>query len=172
MPNPTSISKSPMKKGKKPKRPPTLIGWRESIALPDLGLDLVEAKIDTGARTTALHASRIRTFEKDGSPWVAFHPEHDRLNADSSVVMPVHDRRAITNTSGVPDERIIIRTTLQIAGLALTVDVSLADRADMVFPIIIGRSALKRGRLIVDSGKSWLTTPTKGDSDENRNART
>jgi len=171
VPNPTSISATPIKKGKKPKRSPTLIGWRERIALPDLGLEGVEAKIDTGARTTAIHASHIRTFEKDGTPWVMFHPEHDRLDADSTLQMPVHDRRAITNTSGIPDERIIIRTTLQIAGHALTVDVSLADRADMAFPIIIGRSALKRGRLIVDSGKSWLTTPTKGDSDENRNAR-
>lgn len=143
-------------------RTPVLIGWREHITLPSLGLDNIEAKIDTGARTTALHASRIRTFDQDGDLWVEFHPEHDRLNKVSMCRCPVKERRAITNTSGVPENRIIIRTLLLIAGHRLTVDISLADRADMAFPIIIGRTALRRGRLLVDSGRSWLTTPQKG----------
>ena len=141
---------------------PIIIGWRERVALPELELDPVEAKIDTGARTTALHASRIRPFERDGAPWVAFHPEHDRLDRASLCRLPVHDRRAITNTGGVPEVRIIIRTRLVIAGRRLRVDISLADRADMAFPIIIGRSALRRARLLVDSGHSWLTSPAEG----------
>lgn len=143
-------------------RTPVLIGWRERITLPSLGLDNIEAKIDTGARTTALHASRIRTFDQDGDLWVEFHPEHDRLDNVSMCRCPVKERRAITNTSGVPEDRIIIRTRLLIAGHRLTVDISLADRADMAFPIIIGRTALRRGRLLIDSGRSWLTTPQKG----------
>ncbi|RFU12309.1 ATP-dependent zinc protease [Rhodobacteraceae bacterium W635] len=140
-------------------RTPSVIGWRERVALPELDLDMVEAKIDTGARTTALHASRIRPFEQDGKPWVEFHPEHDRLDRASLCRLPIHDRRAITNTGGVPEERIIIRTRLLIAGHRLRIDISLADRADMAFPIIIGRTALRRARLLVDSGRSWLTPP-------------
>lgn len=144
-------------------RLPTIIGWREHIGLPDLGLVAVSAKIDTGARTTALHASRIRTYERDGELWVEFHPEHERLEASRLCWMPVHDRRSITNTSGVPEERVIIRTRLLIATHALHVDVSLSDRTDMSYPIIIGRSALRRARLLVDSGRSWLTEPREGD---------
>lgn len=148
-------------KTKKP-RATVLIGWRERIALPDLDLGNVEAKIDTGARTTALHASRIRTFDEDNALWVEFHPEHDRLDSNRLCRCPVKEHRAITNTSGVPEDRIIIRTRMLIAGHRLSVDISLADRTDMAFPIIIGRTALRRGRLLVDSGRSWLTTPQKG----------
>ncbi|GGD31233.1 ATP-dependent zinc protease family protein [Sinisalibacter lacisalsi] len=144
-------------------RKPTVIGWREHVALPELGLDRIDAKIDTGARTTALHASRIRIFERDGEPWVEFHPEHDRLDDARLCRLRLHDRRAITNTSGVPQDRVIIRTRLLIAGHRIRIEVSLADRADMTFPIIIGRSALRRARLLVDSGRSWLTTPAQGD---------
>lgn len=158
----TTADKPPgTRKTTKP-RAPVLIGWRERISLPALGLENVEAKIDTGARTTALHASRIRTYDQDGALWVEFHPEHDRLDSARLCRCPVKEHRAITNTSGVPEDRIIIRTRMLIAGHRLTVDVSLADRADMAFPIIIGRTALRQGRLLVDSGRSWLTTPQKG----------
>ena len=143
-------------------RLPTIIGWRERVGLPDLGLDAIAAKIDTGARTSALHASRIRTFEDDGVLWVEFHPEHERLEDSRLCWLPVHDRRSITNTSGVPEERVIIRTRLRIATHTLRVEVSLSDRSDMSFPIIIGRSALRRARLLVDSGRSWLTEPRRG----------
>lgn len=136
-----------------------VIGWRERIALPALGLGTIEAKIDTGARTTALHASRIRSFEQDGTMWVEFHPEHDRLDSARMCRCPVSGHRAITNTSGIAEDRIIIRTRMLIAGRRLTVDISLADRADMAFPIIIGRTALRQGRLLVDSSRSWQTTP-------------
>ncbi|MEN8750656.1 RimK/LysX family protein [Marivita sp.] len=158
----TTAPKATSRSKKSKPRIPVLIGWRERIELPDLGLGAVEAKIDTGARTTALHASRIRTFEKDGALWVEFHPEHDRLDSARMCQCPIKERRAITNTSGVPEERIIIRTRMWIAGHRLSVDISLADRAEMAFPIIIGRTALRRGRLLVDSSRSWLTTPQEG----------
>lgn len=158
----TGKARRPQTPGKTRPVTPTLIGWRETVCLPDLGLEHVEAKIDTGARTTALHASRIRTFDDGGEAWVEFHPEHDRLDHVSMCRCPVREHRAITNTSGIPEERIIIRTRLLIAGHRLTVDISLADRSDMTFPIIIGRTALRRGRLLVDSGRSWITTPRKG----------
>ncbi|PIV74366.1 MAG: ATP-dependent zinc protease [Rhodobacteraceae bacterium CG17_big_fil_post_rev_8_21_14_2_50_65_11] len=157
----TGLDQRPRRRPSKPGTP-IVIGWRERVALPELGLGMIEAKIDTGARTTALHASNIRSFEQDGAPWVEFHPEHDRLDAARLCRLPVHDRRAITNTGGVPEDRIIIRTRLLIAGHRLRIEVSLADRADMAFPIIIGRTALRRGKLLVDSGHSWLTNPQKG----------
>ena len=86
------------------KRPPTLIGWRERVGFPDLGLPLVEAKIDTGARTSALHATRIVEFERDGAMWVRFHiPHAGRMHASDCEARLV-DWRNIRNTSGVGNQ--------------------------------------------------------------------
>jgi hypothetical protein len=148
-------------KTKRAKRPPLVIGWREEISLPDLGLTNIRAKIDTGARTTALHASHIRTYQRDGALWVQFHPSTHRGLPDIDLChAPVHDRRQIKNTSGIPEERIVIRTHLHIADRKYLIDVSLTDRADMAYPIIIGRTAIRNHSLLVNSGRSWLTRPT------------
>ncbi|MEM8837328.1 MAG: RimK/LysX family protein, partial [Pseudomonadota bacterium] len=75
-----------------------VIGWQERVDLPLLGLTNLKAKIDTGARTSALHATEIAEFERDGNPWVRFHTVFDDDSQDTDVECPVHDRRAITNT--------------------------------------------------------------------------
>ena len=143
------------------KREPLVIGWREVIALPDLDLGHMKAKIDTGARTTALHTSDVRTYHKDGALWVEFHPSsHDGMPDAGLCHAPVFDRRDIKNTSGVPEERVVIRTHLHIADRNYLIEVSLSDRGDMAFPIIIGRTAIRYHRLLVDCGRSWLTEPT------------
>lgn len=143
----------------RPKRPGLVIGWRETVSFPDLGLERFKAKIDTGARTTALHASGIRLEETGSVEWVSFHPRHMGLPKARRVRTRVHARRPIRNTSGVPDERIIIRTHLQIADRNFLIEVSLADRADMAFPVIIGRTAIRGHGLLVDCGRSFLTAP-------------
>jgi hypothetical protein len=149
-----------MTREKKPKKPPLVIGWREIVTLPDLGLEAFRAKIDTGARTTALHASHIATCVEDGAEWVTFRPPRIGPHTPKTCRARVADRRQIKNTSGRPEERIVIRTHLHIAARNFLIDVSLADRADMRFPMIIGRSAIRNHRLLVDSGRSWLTRPS------------
>src|SRR5690606_29266861 len=119
-------------------------------------LNNIRAKIDTGARTTALHADKIRTYEHQGALWVEFHPStHKGLPDRGLCHARVHDRRLIKNTSGVPEERIVIRTHLNISDRRYLIDVALSDRGDMTFAIIVGRSAIRNHRLLVDSGRSW-----------------
>lgn len=138
-----------------------VIGWREYVTLPDLGLKNIHAKVDTGALTTALHASHVKTYSKDGNPWVQFQPPRVGGKKPELCHAQIHDIRDIRNTSGVAVRRIIIRTTLKIAGRLWMIDLSLADRTRMAFPIIIGRSAIRRHHLLVDCGRSYLTDRTQ-----------
>ncbi|MDW4549273.1 RimK/LysX family protein [Defluviimonas sp. D31] len=150
-------SQSKTRRKRKARAELAVIGWRETVTLPDLGLIEMHAKIDTGATTTALHASLIRTYDRDGALWVEFRPPRIGHERPDLCHAPVHDQREVRNTSGVPIRRIIIRTTLQIAGRSWLIDVSLADRTEMTFPVIIGRSAIRRHRLLVDCGRSYVT---------------
>jgi hypothetical protein len=134
-----------------------VIGWMEHLDLPDLGLKGVKAKIDTGARTSALHATDIETFQKDGAPWVRFRTQIEEWSPARWVEAPVHDERAIKNTSGVPEDRIIIRTRLQLTERSWAVSVSLADRSNMRFPMIVGRTALKENNIAVHTRRANLT---------------
>lgn len=136
-----------------------MIGWRETVSLPDLGLNPFPAKIDTGARTTAIHASDIRLYDIGGQIWVEFTPNHARLTHVDQCALPVHHIRSFTNTSGVPEERIVAITKLQIGERSERIEVSLSDRTDMRFPMIVGRTALRQLCLTVDPARSWLQSP-------------
>lgn len=141
------------------RRLPAIIGWREHIGLPDLGIRDLAAKIDTGARTSALHAIDQRIFERDGKRWVEFMvPIHNRPTK-RRIEAPLVDERDIKNTSGVPETRLVIRTTLLMGRRRWQIEVSLADRARMEFDIILGRTAIRRHRLLVHPGKSFLLGP-------------
>lgn len=139
---------------RRPKR--LMIGWRETISLPDLGIHRFAAKNDTGALTTALHASDITCVESEGLLWVRFYPDHDGINNAEPCVLPVLHKRDITNTGGIPESRLIVSTTLQIGPRKAQIEVSLTDRSDMTYPIIIGRSAMRLLRLTIDPTRSWL----------------
>lgn len=142
------------------KRPPKLmIGWRETVSLTDLGLERFPAKIDSGARTTAIHASNIKLYEVNGEPWVEFTPDHAGLTNVDQCALPVHQRRSFTNTSGIAEERIVVISKLQIGERTERIEISLSDRADMKFPMIVGRTALRQLRLTVDPSRSWLQSP-------------
>lgn len=133
-----------------------VIGWQERVDLPLLGLTNLKAKIDTGARTSALHATDIVEFEKDGLPWVRFHTRFDDDAHDTDVECPIHDRRHITNTSGIPEDRIIIRTKFRIIDRLWRIDLSLTERSEMRFRMIVGRTALRRHDILVHPGKRNL----------------
>jgi len=137
---------------------PIVIGWRERIALPDLGI-VLQAKIDTGARTSALHATRIRRFEKDGRPWVRFHIPHSSGVAATDCEAPLVDQRAVKNTSGLPQHRLVIETGLVLGQRRWPIEITLANRSAMAMPIILGRTAIRRRRILVDAGKSFLAGP-------------
>lgn len=135
-----------------------MVGWRELVHLPDLGLHGVPAKIDSGARTSSLHGTVIEEFERDGERFVRFAVDF----ADSKVRQvceAVHvDVRGITSSNGEKQRRYVIKTPLKIGTKTFRAEISLADRTEMKFPMLIGRSSLRR-RFAVDSGYSWLQTP-------------
>ncbi|PVB61722.1 RimK/LysX family protein [Labrenzia sp. 011] len=133
-----------------------VIGWREVVSLPELGVFDMRAKIDTGARTSALHAEDQEIFERNGTRWVRFRVPASRHHEDFKVEVPVQDERDIKNTSGVPERRIVIRTVLHLGTHHWHVDVSLANRANMGFDMILGRTAIRRHKVLVDSGRSFL----------------
>lgn len=133
-----------------------MIGWRETVSLPDWELWALKAKTDTGARTTALHAAQIEEFHSGGDLHVRFCLDHPDLTNVMHLSCPVQHRREITNTSGVPELRYIIVQDLQIGARRGRVEISLANRSDLGFPIILGRTTLRVLRLTVDPSRSWL----------------
>lgn len=135
-----------------------IVGWRELVHLPELGLSAIPAKIDSGARTSSLHATILEEFERDGETFVRFAVDFDEPNV-RQICEAVHiDWRGVTSSNGETQRRRIIKTPLKIGRLTFRAEISLADRSDMRFPMLIGRSSLRR-RFVVDSGHSWLQSP-------------
>ena len=135
-----------------------VVGWRELVHLPELGLSGIPAKIDTGARTSSLHATVLEEFERDGENYVRFAVDYPQQKV-RQVCEAVHvDIRGITSSNGETQYRYVIKTPLKIGDEKFRAEISLANRSDMKFPMLIGRSSLRR-RFVVDSGYSWLQTP-------------
>ncbi|XUU60193.1 ATP-dependent zinc protease family protein [Erythrobacter sp. HA6-11] len=140
------------------------VGWRELVLVPELCGVRIPAKIDTGARTSSLHATSIERFEKEGKRWVRFLLDVGEGRSEPAICeVPRADRRKITSSNGESQERLIIKTALRIGPQSFRAEFSLADRSDMKFPILIGRTAL-RSRFLVDSGRSYL----QSDAEERR----
>ena len=131
--------------------------------LPGLGMAPFKAKIDTGARSAALHATDIETFERDGAHWVRFRvPGHHHGGAASYLCeAPLRDVRDIKNTSGVAEPRHVIRTQLALGSAHWAIDVTLADRKEMGFSMILGRASLRRHRIVIHPDKSFLLGPPR-----------
>lgn len=136
---------------------PLLIGWREWVGLPDLGAARVNAKIDTGARTSSIHAWEIMPYEKRGRRWVRFifHPLQLDTDDGLTCTAPVLDERLVRSSSGHAERRFVIRTTLALGGQSWPIEVTLAQRDQMGFRMLIGRTALRR-RAVVDPSRSYL----------------
>lgn len=132
------------------------LGWREWLALPDLGILAVRAKVDTGARSSSLHVESQETFQRDGAEWVRFGLDTGRYHSPLAFAeAPVLERRKVTDSGGHRSERIFIRTRLRLAGREWPVEVNLAQRRNMLFPMLLGRTALA-GRFVVDPAASFL----------------
>lgn len=135
----------------------TFTGWREWVALPELGVDWIKAKIDTGARTSSLHAFDVNEFSRDGEDWVRFAVHPWQESQEDAVVHEcrVHDRRAVRSSSGHAEDRIVVRLRLRLAGQDVTGEVTLTNRDEMGFRMLIGREVLRQG-FAIDPAKSFL----------------
>lgn len=137
-----------------------LIGWREYIDLPLLGLSHIPAKIDTGARTSSLHVDRIKPFlAADGTQMVrlSFRVRHNPGEKPERVhrELAVAGVRKVMSSNGTNEERWVIRTRLEMAGIQRLANFTLTNRGSMRYPVLVGRSAL-RSRFEIDPGKSFL----------------
>ena len=133
-----------------------IIGWREWVGLPDLGIKSIKAKVDTGARSSSLHAFDLEEFDQDGEPWVRFkiHPVQRKnariVEAESKVLA----FRSIRSSSGSATVRPVIVTNARVLNVTLPVELTLANRDEMGFRMLLGREAF-RGRFLVDAGGSY-----------------
>jgi hypothetical protein len=136
-----------------------LLGWREWVELPDLELGRIKAKVDTGARTSCLHAFELEPFEKDGELWVRF-KVHPVQRDDSQVVdceAPVSDQRPVTDSGGNTEQRYVIVTRVRLGAWEGPVEMTLTSRDTMRFRMLIGRTTMKAGGFVVDPSLSYLT---------------
>jgi len=135
-----------------------VLGWREWIGLPDLDVPVIKAKVDTGARTSSLHAINPIQIERDGRDFVAFTLPHYRGDGHGPIecLAPLLERREIRSSNGSAEERFVISTHILVGHHKLKVEVSLANRSIMGFPMLLGRTAMKAGRFLVLPSKSYL----------------
>lgn len=135
----------------------TLTGWREWVGLPGTGVDWLKAKIDTGAQTSALHASDVTEFSRGEADWVRFTVHPWQRNDLDAVILerPVHDRRTVRSSSGHAEERLVVLMDVRLCGRRASSEITLTSRPEMVFRMLIGREALRQG-FIVDSAASYL----------------
>ncbi len=138
------------------------IGWREWVALPGLGIDRIKAKIDTGARTSALHGFEIEEFHADGVQRVRFrlHPLQKNNEVEIECVADVVDRRVVRDSGGHQELRWVIRTDILIGAQRWPAEFTLTSRDDMLFRMLLGRTAMK-GRALVDPARSYLVGKKK-----------
>ena len=134
-----------------------LLGWREWVALPHLNINELKAKIDTGARSSALHAFSIEPYRKNGQRWVMFsiHPQQKNTDTFIECHSPVKDRRIVTDSGGHKQRRYVIETELILGSSMLRAEITLTNRDSMLFRMLIGRTTINT-RFIIDPNASYL----------------
>ncbi len=133
-----------------------VVGWREWVAIPTLKLPAIKAKVDTGARTSALHAFYLEPYAAKGVDRVRFgvHPVQRRKDIVVHCDADVLDRRAVSDSGGHREERFVIEIEITLGGETWPIEMTLTDRDTMQFRMLLGRTAL-RGRALVDSARSY-----------------
>lgn len=132
-------------------------GWREWVSLPSLGVERIKAKIDSGARTSAIHAYNLKTFTDQGTPHVSFeiHPEQRRARPVIDCVAEVLDERMVRSSNGHLQRRHVIEVELNLGGRCWPIELTLARRDQMGFRLLLGREAIRR-RYLIDTNRSYL----------------
>lgn len=137
--------------------PPITVGWREWVALPGLGVPLLKAKVDTGARSSALHAFDMERFEREGLPWVRFtvHPFQGDVQTTIRAECQLLGQRVVKSSGGQSETRPVVAADVEIAGQRWEIELTLTNRDAMGFRMLLGRQAV-RGRFVVDPNRSFV----------------
>lgn len=151
------MSRSPSSPRRRPRGPLPVIGWREWVALPELGVDRIKAKVDTGARSSSLHAFEIERFRRKGVSMVRFtvHPVQRTSRGTVRAEAEVVDQRKVKTSSGVESLRWVIMPEVELMGQRWPIEITLTRRDAMGFRMLLGRQAI-RGHFLVDPGRSFL----------------
>lgn len=139
-----------------------IIGWREWVKLPELGVPFIKAKVDTGARTSSLHAFDLEIFKKRGQDYARFsvHPEQRKSKPTIIVEAKIHEFRHVKSSTGHQTKRPVIITNIVLHGETWPIELTLANRDEMGFRMLLGREGF-RNRMLVDSGKSFYSEKPK-----------
>ena len=134
-----------------------LLGWREWVGLPALDLPAIKAKVDTGARTSTLHAFELRTYTEDGQLKVEFkiHPKQRNLELVKTCTANVLGEKVVSDSGGHKEQRLVIVTPLVLGAYSWPIEMTLTSRDDMLFRMLLGRTAIE-GLAVVDPAKSYL----------------
>lgn len=140
----------------KKRKEKAIVGWREWVGLPELGIASIKVKVDTGARSSSLHAVELKFFKRGGGQWVRFtvHPIQRTRKVSVSAEAAVLEFRPVKSSSGVARIRPVIVTPIELMGMTWPVELTLAGRDEMGFRMLLGREAF-RGRFLVDAGRSY-----------------
>jgi hypothetical protein len=134
-----------------------LIGWKEWLALPDFGIPAIKAKIDTGARTSALHTFSIEEYTASGRIMVRFgiHPLQKRQDVQLFCHAPVLERRRVKDSGGHAETRYVVETTAVLGAVQWPIQITLTNRDKMLFRMLLGRTALQQ-RFLIDPSRSYV----------------
>ena len=150
-----------------------VIGWREWVGLPDFGIRRIKVKVDTGARSSSLHAVDLHYFEKAGRDWVRFkvHPVQRTNDKTVTVEALIHEFRSVRSSSGKASVRPVIITPIEMLGQTWPVELTLAGRDEMGFRMLLGREAFRK-RFLVDAGRSYYGGKPKKSTKLKTNRKT
>lgn len=167
-----TLKKRPPSRAARSSKVRPIVGWREWVALPILGIEKIKAKIDTGARTSALHAYDVSSVRRQGREFVRFkvHPLQKNTRRVVECEAPLLEWRQVTDSSGRRTLRPVIRTTLAMGGRVVQAEVTLIARDQMGFRMLVGREALK-SRWLVDPSKSFTGSGNDVSERRRRKAR-
>jgi hypothetical protein len=127
------------------------LGWREWVELPELAIGPIKAKVDTGARTSALHTVNLDVFDRDGSTWVSFAFEHEDGSVGTVNEAPVLEFRDVTNSGGQSESRPVIQTPIKLGAVYKLVELTLTQRDNMAYRMLLGRTTLSSDFVVAPS---------------------
>lgn len=158
---PKSVRKKPSTAKKTRKQRPA-VGWREWVAIPELGVEAIKAKVDTGAATSALHVTNLRKRETEEGTWLDFvvHPVQRHATPNIATGAWMVAERPVRDSGGRSEVRPVIRTTVELGGQAIQIEITLTRRDNMGFRMLLGRQAIRR-RFVVDPGRSFVKRDQK-----------